>query len=300
MNINPNLFISVNNENHYKDICNKGHCFDHELLADTHNVLLECSDFIKSVVFKSSSKDLSQLILDGKIDKDNIEFYSDNEDHQAFLNHSNILGQIRKIASEMAEHIDEKYNKENILNVSAHHTYYDVIKSNTGNCGEMAVLSGAIIKIIFEQRMKSLGYNEDKLNQMNIKVSVGGAQENTGDHAVSVLEINAGNKSNEQKFTYFIDPWSNGAVIAAEDASEFYGIYGDNHYSSEKITFGYVPTLTTLINDEKFLSSIKQTLKNIHNIDLENIGVDNPFEQADIQRDLKLLDYKNKLAQMNT
>lgn len=38
----------------------------------------------------------------------------------------------------------------------------------------MAVLSGAIIKIIFEQRMKSLGYNEDKLNQMNIKVSVGG------------------------------------------------------------------------------------------------------------------------------
>ncbi|WP_038834670.1 hypothetical protein [Yersinia pseudotuberculosis] len=296
MHINPNLFISVNNENRQKDICNKGHCFDHELLFDTNNVLLESSNFINSVIFKSSTKDLSQLILDGKIDKDNIKLNSDNEDHQVFFNHNIILNQIREIVKNMYE----ECKKENALNVYANQIFYDIIKSNTGNCGEMAVLSGAIIKIIFEKRMKSLGYYEDKLNQMNIKVSVREAQKNTGDHVVSALEINAGNKSNEQKFIYFIDPWSNGAVIAAEDASEFYGIYGDNHYSSEKITFGYEPTLTTLINNEKFLSSIKQTLKNIHNIDLENIGVDNPFEQADIQRDLKLLDYKNKLAQMNT
>ncbi len=162
-----------------------------------------------------------------------------------------------------------------------------VLKYNTGNCGEMAMLSAVLLNCILEKTTSSFSLNA--CNSIDVSVLSTPRSGEDGysegcDHFVANLKFNSFGKG----FEYVVDSWG-GCFFKSKCCEDIKNNYSKGSYfTNENIQLRTHDILTDLVNDEDYIAMIKKDIYKIHKVNLDDASFTDPFKQERNRREMAL------------
>lgn len=233
----------------FSDVALKGMNFAHALLSE---------DALPTIILGEGNLSRAQLAKVVPIQKEKTNF---EQDCLAMLKlYSQTVAEIvlksstHDRAHDVAEQIYKQHQDvlEDYVWQSGHDITLNVaavIKSSTGNCGEMAGLCKSMLDLYLIDSLKQLGYRDVSVSSFFAYTFM-----QASDHAVVVLACSFNGKTEK----YIVDPWSHGGAWTYEEGMRFFREHPLERYVYPTITFFNYKSISKTLDNPAYQSIVNK------------------------------------------
>jgi hypothetical protein len=241
--------------------CNRKHDASRDLPSSVFTAASECTTFVRSMIIKSDSYDDMRLDMSALDEYESIDLQRKH--------HKQLLQTIKQNSFDRS--IEEC--PENPMPLSFAYSSIDSIKYNTGNCGDMSLILGAILAKYIPQRLSGMGFSKDEIIEARINTSLMFNSAPRGNHVVVLMSHFNSNGLTE----YILDPWLNASVFKKEEAYDFYK-KNSSKFIDGTCCFEIYDKYTSIMNSSEYVEAITKNIEYLYEIDFSEMQITNPFK----------------------